>query len=113
MPKPPPAPEVVTGKYQVGKWVGGVCAPMHGSACYERLGGDRTNQMYGLSPEDLLGRELGDGAVIEVSVRVVREGKTIHNPWLRPDGGPNYGCRGKVATAKTCHICNPKKTKRG
>jgi cytochrome c2 len=97
--------------YTVSRWAGGVGAGLHGIACF-KIDGEYP-QMHGLNPEDVLGRELGEGAVIEVSVRVIREGRTIHNPWLGPDGSPNYRATAKGrATAKTCHQCHPPKRRK-
>lgn len=109
MPKRLPARTKIA-RVRVTRWVGGIGAPLHGSPCFELLDGSNTNQMYGLDLGEIAGEELGEGAEIEVSVRVIKKGRTIHNPWLTGEGKPNYRATSTGrATAKTCRICNPRR----
>lgn len=58
----------------------------HGRCVYrwQDLDGNLTNQCDGVSLENVLGVLVGDGAVFEVTVRLVSKGKKKHNPWLEP-----------------------------
>lgn len=72
--------DVATGLYVVKRHHSGIMSGPYGRLVFYLGNG---NQCDGLNPEDLLDAALGDGAHIEVTVRVLHPGRLKPNPWLK------------------------------
>lgn len=67
--------ESVTKIINVERHCWGTTSGEQGIACYD-------DHLYGLPLEELTG-PLGHGAQVEVTVRVLKRGRKVSNPWLK------------------------------
>jgi hypothetical protein len=78
----------VTRTIKMTQWQGGGCG-RDGVACYQILKDGKKPKdpehagayMYGLPLENVLNKNLWDGAILEVTVKLIKQGKRTTNPW--------------------------------
>lgn len=61
----------------------GVMSGEYGNHCYKVRGGDGNGTVGGISLQTVVGRPLGNGAVVELTATVIKQGVFKKNPWLK------------------------------
>lgn len=83
--KPDPA-KVGTAVVRCSQMMCGKLCGENGIACYQIVKGERRHQnpsVYGLPLYDVLPEAFAEGALVRVTVELIRRGKLKKNPWLK------------------------------
>lgn len=74
----------------------GKACGLHGIACYQIVEGEnpaRDPSCYGLPLYNILPEAFAEGALVRVTVELIRKGKLKVNPWLKGERKRKQGAR--------------------